>query len=402
VNLLESFTTALGALRANAFRTGLTMLGMAIGVAAVILLVALGEGTKRYVTRQFYDLGTNLVIIQPGRTETKSPFGPPPGGTTRKLTLGDTRALRLQATLLSAVTPLMFGSGTISRFGRQRDVTIIGTDDQFPAVLNTAVGSGRYLSENEAFSGRRVCVIGEVVRDQLFGDQNPIGQIVRIARSQFRVVGVLARKGMTLGMDLDDIIFIPVRAYQKLFDQSGLFGIRGKARSQEDMEAAMAQSTRILKRRHQGNEDFTMISQDAMMATMGTILDMLTYILAGIAAISLIVGGIGIMNILLVSVTERTREVGLRMTVGARPLDILKQFLTESLILSLLGGSLGAAAGLAGTWAIDLLPGNFQPVATPALVSLAVGFSCALGIIFGVYPAWRAAAMDPILALRRE
>jgi putative ABC transport system permease protein len=139
-----------------------------------------------------------------------------------------------------------------------------------------------------------------------------------------------------------------------------------------------------------------------MMATMGTILDMLTYILAGIAAISLIVGGIGIMNILLVSVTERTREVGLRMTVGARPLDILKQFLTESLILSLLGGSLGAAAGLAGTWAIDLLPGNFQPVATPALVSLAVGFSCALGIIFGVYPAWRAAAMDPILALRRE
>jgi putative ABC transport system permease protein len=402
VSLFESILGAFDALRANKFRTSLTMLGMCIGVAAVILLVSLGEGTKRYITRQFYDLGTNLIIIQPGKTETKSPFGPPPGGATRKLTIDDVRALRQQGTLLTAVTGIMFGSGTISRHGRQRDVTILGSDEQFPLVLNIRASQGRYMSENEAFSGRRVCVIGEVVRRQLFGEANPLGEIVRISRSEYRVIGILEEKGTSLGMDMDDIIFIPVRAYQKLFDQSGLFGIRAKARSQEDLEAAMTQCTKILKRRHQGNEDFTLISQDAMMETMGTVLDMLTYILAGIAAISLVVGGIGIMNILLVSVTERTREVGLRMTVGARPVDILKQFLSESVLLSLLGGTMGMLLGLAGVAGIDALSENFEPAATPPVIALAVGFSFAVGVIFGVYPAWRAAALDPILALRRE
>ena len=402
MSFLESVLSALDALRVNKFRTALTMLGMVIGVAAVIILVSLGEGTKVYITRQFTDLGTNLIIIQPGRTETKSPLGPPPGGATRKLTLDDTRALRKQGTLLAAVTPLMVGSGTIQRVGRQRDVTIIGTDDHFTTIINIEVGSGRFISANEAFTGRRVCAIGHTIREQLFGDESPLGKIVRIARSEYRVVGLLSKKGTTLGMDMDDIVFIPVRAYQKLFDVSGLFGIRAKARSQEDMDAAMEQCRKILVRRHQGNEDFTMISQDAMMSTMGTILDMLTYILAGIAAISLIVGGIGIMNILLVSVTERTREVGLRMTVGARPVDVLKQFLTESVLMSIVGGIADTALGLGVSWGIGLLSESFEPIATPGVVVLAMGFSLGVGVVFGVYPAWRAAALDPILALRRE
>jgi putative ABC transport system permease protein len=402
VSLLESLLTALENLKVNAFRTSLTMLGMSIGVAAVILLIALGEGTKLYISRQFYDLGTNLIIIQPGRTETKSPLGPPPGGANRKLTLEDTRALRQYGTLLSAVTPVTLGSATIQRHGRQRDVTVLGTDDQFPEILNIGVGLGRFISSNEAFSGRRVCAIGEVVREQLFGDESPVGQIVRIARSEFRVIGVMEKKGTTLGTDMDDLVFMPVRAYQKLFDISGLFGIRAKAKRQEDLDAAVKQCTEILKRRHQGKEDFTMISQEAMLSTMGTILDMMTYILAGIAAISLVVGGIGIMNILLVSVTERTREVGLRMAVGATPVDVLKQFLTESVVLSLTGGAIGVSVGMGGAASIGLLSAKFQPVVTAGTVAVAVVFSIGIGIVFGVYPAWRAAALDPILALRRE
>ena len=400
MSLLESLLTALESLRASKGRTGLTMLGMSIGVAAVILLVAMGEGTKLYITRQFTDLGTNLIIIQPGRTETKTPLGPPPGGATRKLTLGDVRALRKWGTLLAAVTPVTFGSGKISRLDRQRDVAILGSDDKLPEILNLDVASGRFLSANASFSGRRVCTIGETVKEQLFGDQNPIGEMVRISRSAFRVIGVMEKKGETLGMDMDDLVFMPVRAYQKLFDQSGLFGIRAKARSQEDLDAAMAQCTKILKRRHQGNRDFTLISQEAMMSTMGTILDTMTYIMAGIAAISLVVGGIGIMNILLVSVAERTREVGLRMAVGASRWDIVKQFLTESVFMSLLGGSLGVAAGIGGASGIGLCSENFQPVVTSLTVALAFLFSAAVGLLFGVYPAWRAASLDPILALR--
>lgn len=402
MSLWESLLSALDGLRVNSFRAALTMLGMAIGVAAVIVLVSLGAGTKEYISRQFYDLGTNLIIIQPGRTETKSPMGPPPGGATRKLTLEDSRALRKWGTLLEAVTPITFGSSSMSYRDRKRDLTILGCDNHLLDILNLSVGFGRFLSDNEAFSGRRVCTIGETVRAQLFGDANPIGQIVRIARSEFRVIGVMSRKGTSLGMDMDDLVFMPVRAYQKVFDTSGLFGIRAKALSQEVLPQAMEQCRRILSRQHHGNEDFTLISQDAMMSTMGTILDMMTYIMAGIAGISLVVGGIGIMNILLVSVAERTREVGLRMAVGARRLDVLKQFLTESVVLSFLGGSIGVALGLLGVGGIGLLSSKFQPVVTGWTIALAAGFSGAVGLVFGVYPAWRAASLDPILALRRE
>ncbi len=402
MSLWESLLGALEGLRANAFRASLTMLGMAIGVAAVILLVSIGDGTKQYITKQFSDLGTNLIIIQPGRTETKSPMGPPPGGATRKLTMDDTRALRKWGTQLAAVTPVTLGSGSLRYRDRQRDVTILGCDDQFTEILNLSVGFGRFLSPNDAFSGRRVCCIGETVREQLFGEANPVGEIVQIARSQFRVIGIMARKGTTLGMDMDDLVLVPVRAYMKVFDTDSLFGIRAKALNQDVMEDAMEQAKSILKRQHHGNEDFTLISQDAMMSTMGTILDMIKYIMAGIAGISLVVGGIGIMNILLVSVAERTREVGLRMAVGARRLDILKQFLTESMVLSLLGGSMGVACGLGSATAVGMISEKFQPIVTAGTIALAVFFSGGVGLVFGVYPAWRAAALDPILALRRE
>ncbi len=402
MSLWESILAALDSLRANLFRTALTMLGISIGVAAVIVLIAMGEGTKSYISNEFYSLGTNLIIVQPGRTETKSPLGPPPGAANRDLTIQDVRALERHGTLLSAVSPLMMGSATISIAGRQRDVMVLGTDDSLPSILSIGMANGRFYSENDSFAGRRVCTIGWVVKEELFGDATPIGSNVRFARSEFRVIGVMEKKGTSLGMDFDDIIFMPVRAYQKLFDQSALFGIRAKARSQEDLDAAVDQSRKILTRMHHGEEDFTMVDQEAMLSTMGSILDTLSYILAGIAAISLVVGGIGIMNILLVSVTERTREVGLRMAVGARRRDILKQFVTESVVLGFLGGALGIAAGLAGNAALGMLSDKFQPAVSAGTVAFAAGFSIVLGLLFGVYPAWRAAALDPILALRRE
>ena len=394
--------SALEALWRNTLRSTLTMLGIAIGVGAVILLTALGEGVKGFVTGEFSSMGTNLLIIQPGKSETTSPFGPPPGGATRKLTLDDSNALRKRGTLLSAVTPVMFGTNRVSRGSRGRDVTILGTDEQFLRVLSLRVISGQFIERDASLTGRRVCAIGPTVRDELFGTQSPLGQLIRIDRTPFRVVGIMEKKGETLGFDMDDLIFIPVKAYQKLFDMTALFGIRVKARSQEDMEAATEQVREILKRQHHGNEDFTIISQNAMMGSMDVILTMMTRTLAGIAAISLIVGGIGIMNIMLVSVAERTHEIGLLKAVGARRKDILRQFLAESATLSSLGGVAGIVVGWAGAQAINTMSEKFHAAAGLDMIAVAFGFSAVVGIVFGVYPAMRASRLDPIQALRKE
>jgi putative ABC transport system permease protein len=397
-----AYFAAFEALRRHVLRSVLTMLGISIGVAAVILLVGLGEGVKEFITGEFNSLGTNLIIIQPGRSETKSPFGPPPGGAARKLTLEDTAALRKRGTLLAAVTPIMVGTNRVSRGERQRDVTVFGTDENFPRVLSVNAISGQFIHRDASVTGRRVCAIGPLVREELFGEHNPLGEMLEINRSRFRVVGIMEKKGETLGFNMDDVIFIPVKAYQKLFNETSLFGIRAKARSQEEMEPAMEQVTGILKERHHGNVDFTLISQKAMMSTMDTILEMMTRALAGIAGISLVVGGIGIMNIMLVSVAERTQEIGLRKAVGARRRDILRQFVVESAALSTVGGLAGIAVGFLGGAAVRLIPGNFRLVISPVMVAIAFGFSAAVGVAFGVYPAIRAGRLDPIQALRRE
>jgi len=397
-----SLGTATEALRRHSLRSVLTMLGIAIGVAAVILLVGLGEGVKDFITGEFYSLGTNLIIIQPGRTETKTAFGPPPGGSARPLTIEDNNALRQRGSLLDGVTPLMMGTNRLRFSNRERDVTVIGTDEDFVRVLSLNVISGQFIQHEASVTGRRICAIGQTVRRELFGDRNPLGQLLEIHRSRFRVVGIMEAKGETLGFDMDDMVFIPVKAFQKLFDQTALFGIRAKARNQDELEAAMEQVTSILKRRHHGNLDFTLISQAAMMSTMDTILDMVTRSLAGIAAISLLVGGIGIMNIMLVSVAERTQEIGLRKALGARRRDVLRQFLLESATMSTLGGLVGIGVGYAGGAAISSLPWNFRLIIPPSMVALAFCFSAAVGLVFGVYPAVRAGKLHPIDALRHE
>jgi putative ABC transport system permease protein len=394
--------SALEALRRHALRSALTMLGIAIGVGSVILLVGLGEGVKDFITGEFYSLGTNLIIIQPGRSETKVALGPPPGGSARPLTIDDNNAIRQRASLVAATTPVMIGSNRLRFGGRERDVTIVGTDESWTRVLSVGVISGQFIHRDASVTGRRVCAIGQTVKAELFGDRNPLGELIAINRSSFRVVGIMEAKGETLGFNMDDMVFIPAKAFEKLFDQTSLFGIRAKARSQDEMDAAIAQITAILKRRHHGNEDFTIISQAAMMGAMSTILDMVTRSLAGIAAISLLVGGIGIMNIMLVSVAERTQEIGLRKALGARRRDILRQFLAESALLAALGGVLGIAAGYAGGGAIASMPWEFRIIIPPGTVVLAFAFSAGVGILFGVYPAMRAGRLDPIESLRHE
>ncbi|MEK7271060.1 MAG: ABC transporter permease, partial [Planctomycetota bacterium] len=315
---------------AHPLRTFLTLLGVVIGVASVILLVSIGEGVKRYVRETLADLGTNIVLVVPGKVETSG--GPPIFGSssTRKLREEDADALAAKVRTLRHVCPLLFGTGTV-RFGnRKRDVPVIGTTHDFAEARNLPVGRGKFLPSRFDPSEQRVCVLGDTVRRELFGEKSPLGEVVTIGGMKFRVIGILRPKGVSLGLDLDDIAFIPVRAAKTLYGTDALFEILITTYAADQIPAAEAEIKAVLLRQH-GREDFTVTNQTAMLSAFGSILDVLTWALAGIAAISLAVGGIGIMNILLVSVGERTREIGVRKALGARPREILFQFLLEGL-----------------------------------------------------------------------
>ncbi len=402
MNFIETFLVAFEAILSNKVRSGLTMLGVIIGVLAVILLVSIGEGAQAYITKQLTGLGTNLLIIQPGKTSTRGGFHPPSAGTVRKLTYADSEALRRRAWLLTDAVPLVFGTGNIKYENLARDTMVIGTTPEFQRVRNLYVGIGRYIAQEDVDTKAKVIVLGTKVKDALFGSNNPLGKIVTLSDARYRVVGVMQRRGTSLGMDLDDIVFIPVTSGQELFDTDALFEIIASTPHAEDVDRAIAQIKDILIRRHAHKEDFTIQTQGAMLATMNTILGVLTAVLGGIAGISLVVGGIGIMNIMLVSVRERTREIGIRKALGARNRDIMAQFLIEAVTLSGAGGLIGIAIGVG----LALLIPVFVP-ALPTRVSawsiiMAFTFSAAVGIFFGVYPARKAALQDPIQALRYE
>ncbi len=398
----EILRMSLESLVAQKLRTALTVLGMVIGVGSVILLVSLGEGAKKYVLREFEGLGANLIVIQPGKSDKKTHFGPPVGAAQRKMTTADVAAIERRAVNLEAVSGLILGTVSARHEESISNITVFGTNEQFPQIITLQLGRGSYFSREEDEYRRRVVVLGHNIAEQLFGDDDPLGRSVKLNESEYRVVGVLAPMGDKLGLSFDELGFIPTEAALKLFNEDKLFGIRAKASSRVGMGDAVAEITEILKERRDGEEDFTVLTQISMMESMNTILTMLTYVLGAIAAISMVVGGIGIMNIMWVSVVERTQEIGIRRAVGARKRDILKQFLAEAVGLSFLSGAMGVGGAVLITNVLHLVFPAFDMRAPLWIVLPAFILALLVGTIFGVGPAWRASRIETLDALRYE
>lgn len=402
MSLLEVVRLALEALRANTFRTALTMLGMIIGVFAVVLLVSLGEGARSYVLGEFDALGTNLIVVQPGKTDDRGAFSPPVGTASRKMTLEDVVALEKRAFNLEEVSGLVFATAKARYEDAASNINVFGVNDRFPRIIEMRVAQGAFFSQEESEFGRRVAVIGSRLAENLFGTTYPVGRKIKLNESEFRVVGVLHPMGEKLGLNLDEIVNIPTRAALKLFNEDKLFGIRAKASSRAGVTDAVEEIREILLERRDGEEDFTILTQAAMMESMNTILGMLTYVLAGIAAISMLVGGIGIMNIMLVSVSERTQEIGIRRAVGARQIDVLKQFLVEAIVLSVLSGAVGLGLALLVTASIGMFTEGFNMTAPLWILPPAFLLSVVVGVVFGVWPAAKASRIETLDALRHE
>ena len=390
------------ALRGYPARTVLMLIAMAIGVAAVVVLTSLGEGARRYVTGEFASLGTNLVIVIPGRSETA---GITPttlmGETPRPLTLQDALALQ-RSYSVRRIAPLNIGSAKVSRQGRSRDVVILGSSAELLPLRHWSMARGQFLPRADLERAVPVAVIGKKIRDELFGAQPAIGEWLRIGDRRFRVIGILASEGRSMGTDVDETVIIPVASAQQLFNTPSLFRIVVEASSRAAIEPVKQFIINTLQERHQGKKDVTVITQDAVLATFDRILGALTYAVGGIAAISLAVAGILIMNVMLVAVSQRTAEIGLLKALGATPRQIVVLILAEALLLSALGASLGLVLGELGSLLIrhlfPILPA-YAPlwaVVTALLVALLAG------LLFSLLPARRAARLDPVLALSRR
>jgi putative ABC transport system permease protein len=385
----------------NRGRAFLTVLGVIIGVAAVILMVSIGEGARKYIKDEFSSLGSNILIVVPGKTakEGGSHMGT---SVVRKLTYDDAMMIKRRSRYIEAAVPVIVGTSLIKYKGQSRYTYVAGVGEDYFSARNLAIDSGRFINKTEVDLKRHVVVLGRTVKKDVLGNVNPLGALIRVGESKYRVIGLMAPKGVTLGFDIDDIVFIPVTAAMELFDTDSLFNITVKVRNESDIPKAKKDIKNILIRRHAGEEDFTILSQDEMLSVMEKVFKIMTAVLAGIASISLIVGGIGIMNIMLVSVKERTREIGLRKAVGAKNRDILFQFLAESVVLSLIGGIIGISLGVSLSWLIPLFVPFLPTKLSLWTVVVAFLFSAGVGIFFGVYPAGKAAALDPINALRYE
>jgi putative ABC transport system permease protein len=383
-------------------RTILMLIAMAIGVGSVVILTALGEGARGYVTGEFASLGTNLVIVFPGRSETA---GVNPGAmfgeTPRDLTLDDAQALT-RSTLVRRIAPLNVGSVTVSRGARSRDVVMLGSNHELLNIRHWEVAQGKFLPQADLDRAMPVTVLGSKIRDELFGAERALGEWVRIADRRFRVIGIMGSEGRSIGVDVEETIIIPVASAQQLLNTQSLFRILVEARSREAIKPVQDFVEATIQERHQGERDVTVVTQDAVLSTFDDILGALTLAVGGIAAISLAVAGILIMNVMLVAVSERTAEIGLLKAIGATPRQIIILILAEASLLSLLGAIFGLLLGQLGAWAIRTAFPILPAYAPLWVILLVLAVALGTGILFSLLPARNASRLDAVLALSRR
>jgi ABC-type antimicrobial peptide transport system, permease component len=410
MGILDNLQIALNALRINKMRSILTMLGIIIGVAAVITMLAVGRGAQGQILNQIKSMGTNLIIILPGATLSSGARSG--AGSSQSLTEADAYAIRREIPSVVASAPTLRTTSQMIAANSNWSTSVYGSNLDYFTARDLEIADGRSFEDAELVSGQKVVVIGQTIATELFGEENPLGETIRISKTPFLVIGVLVSKGQSsMGTDSDDLAIVPIKAMRSyLMGQTpGRVGkvwqIAVKVEDGYDMYVAQEEIEALLRQRHRitdgKDDDFTVRNLSELLDTVETSTKVLTYLLGAIASISLLVGGIGIMNIMLVSVTERTREIGLRMAIGAKTRDILTQFLVEAFTLSLLGCAIGIILGSALSFTIGQVA-TFQPEVTGSSILLSTSFAAAIGIFFGFYPARKASRLLPVDALRHE
>ncbi len=401
----ESMRMALTALLANKLRSLLTMLGIIIGVGAVIAMISVGMGVRKNVTDSIASLGSNMLVIMPGSANRGGVRSA--AGSTITLKYDDAEAIRKRVRNIDYVSPTVSGSYQIVYGNQNWNSSVTGVTPDYMSIQSLKVQSGSFITESDMSKRNRVAVIGTTVASNLFGTENPVGKNIRVNNAPYKIIGVLAAKGQSsMGRDQDDVVIIPLTtAQERMLGITYVQSINVQVASQDKMEQAQSEIETLLRQRHRitgGKEDdFTVRNLTSLMETMSQTTGMITLLLGSIAGISLIVGGIGIMNIMMVSVTERTREIGIRKALGATFRNIMMQFLIESVVISVIGGMIGIILGCAASMAISVV-GDFSTVITIAPILISFFFSVGIGLFFGIYPARKAAKLDPIEALRYE
>src|SRR3989339_883853 len=404
VDLLEETYSAL---LANKVRTGLTMLGIVIGIGSVIAMVAIGQGAKGTIESNIQSLGSNLVIIMPGAQRGPGVQISAGRGSAQTLTIDDSNAIQPNVNSVTAVAPELSGRYQITAKGTNTNTQVVGVTSAYPSVRNITIDDGAFISDQNNSSLSKVVVIGPTVRDDLFGiDANPIGQTIRIKKIDFKIIGITKSKGGSGFSNPDDMVFIPISSAQRFLAGSTYVStISGQASDQDSMTQVQVDITSLLLDRHRITDlalaDFSILNQSDIIATASSVTDTLSLLLGAVASISLIVGGIGIMNMMLTTVTERTREIGLRKAIGAKSKDINLQFISEAIVLTFSGGVIGIIVGWLVSYAVSYFAGIATSVSVNSIL-LAFGVSAGIGIVFGYYPAKRASKLNSIEALRYE
>jgi len=389
------------AIKTQPIRVMLIILAMSIGIASVTILTALGESARLYIVNEFQSLGTNLIIVLPGRTETTG--GQPPlfGATPRDLTLADAEAL-YRSHHIAAIAPVSVGAAPISTKGLEREVTILGSTSALRRVRHLSLSKGHFLPESDADKALSICVIGQTIKDELFAQQQAVGKWLRINDRRFRVIGVLESEGQSIGVDFDDMVIVPVASAQALFNTQSLFRILVETKSKQGMYKAVDDISEIIKQRHEGEDDVTLVTQDSVVNTFDEILAAVTLTVASIASISLAVAGILVMNVMWVSVAQRTAEIGLLKALGATKGQILCLFLTEAAMLSFAGALTGVLLGKITLMALQISYPDFPFYLPVWAIFSALAVSLVTALIFGVLPAKQAAGMNPVTALNKR